>query len=305
MNIYNATQNAQSIHIHGPYNLPALVGIFVAQCSDVDLIIHTHGMISPLYRENVGLFKRFYEKLLLSNKFRWRALTNLEAKEIVNVFGDVRVDVISNCVNISEIDHLKTVYPIENIDFLTLSLMTGRKAIFFGRISSIKGVFELVTAWKKFESESDDWFLIFIGPFDSSILNIFLSAVRDNPSIKYFQPPEEKLKYAFLKMADVFILPSKAEGQSLALLEAMALSLPVIYTSVCQFNFKLKAQIGLNSTERLDGDSLSEFIYKSLITFSKTPKRDVEKLGAAGRLVCEKHYDVTKVGKMFLQTYNC
>ena len=95
--------------------------------------------------------------------------------------------------------------------------------IFVGHVRKEKGIDELLIAAKKFH---DIQFNI-LGPITDDYKNyIFDSNVNAIGSVTYYEVIDH------IKKNDIFIFPSYTEGFSLALLEAMAVGIPIIATDV-------------------------------------------------------------------------
>ena len=104
-------------------------------------------------------------------------------------------------------------------------------AVYTGRLHEAKGLADLVTAWRSIVARWPNarlW-LVGEGPFEQALRErieaenlvgrVVLAGVFDNVD-------------ELLTAADVFVRPSLEEGTSLAILEAMAIGLPVVATEI-------------------------------------------------------------------------
>jgi sugar transferase (PEP-CTERM/EpsH1 system associated) len=112
----------------------------------------------------------------------------------------------------------------------------------------------------------------------------FLGEVREVPSL--------------LARAALFVMPSLREGISLAILEAMARGLPVIAT-----------RVGGNPEVIADGETGllvpprdPQALARALAALGRDPER-ARRLGAAGRLRVERHFDVRRMVAKYEQLY--
>ncbi len=96
-----------------------------------------------------------------------------------------------------------------------------------GRISRQKGQEQLAAAWEA--QPIPNALLVFVGPGDSNVLaraarNEFGRSIISAGSVEDVRP--------YLASASVSVLPSRYEGQSVAMAEAMACGVPVVMTDV-------------------------------------------------------------------------
>jgi glycosyltransferase involved in cell wall biosynthesis len=96
---------------------------------------------------------------------------------------------------------------------------------YVGRVSKEKNVDVLLDAFKKLENQ-EDLFLLIVGDGTKEQIEKFKQI--KNCKITGFVDDVDK----YLKLMDVFVMPSLTETTSLATLEAMATGLPVIVTKV-------------------------------------------------------------------------
>jgi glycosyltransferase involved in cell wall biosynthesis len=120
-----------------------------------------------------------------------------------------------------------------------VSTQTGSKATYgqvinvvtAGRLSREKGVDVLLKAWAEVMEQNKDLRLLILGdgPLWRELVNLSKSLEITN-SVVFTGIIRDISEY--LVKADLFILPSRAEGMSNALLEAMGYGVPCIATSV-------------------------------------------------------------------------
>jgi len=105
--------------------------------------------------------------------------------------------------------------------------------LFIGNISFDKGVAELIQAFARLRSGDIPCKLLLVGSQPAS--GEFVSLIRSLKCADDIEMPgvlEGLQKRQAFEAAGCFVLPSKAEGLPMAMLEAMACGLPVIATSV-------------------------------------------------------------------------
>ena len=102
-----------------------------------------------------------------------------------------------------------------------------KQIVFIGRLSKEKGPDILLKAFKQLDTDAH---LLFIG--DGPLRSQLETEAEGYNHIHFlgYKPRHEALK--ILKASDIFVLPSRHEGLSTALLEAMALKVPIIATRI-------------------------------------------------------------------------
>jgi len=121
--------------------------------------------------------------------------------------------------------------PID-ISNLPESVVSDSKSIMFlGWVVKTKGIEELLSAWEQVYKKHDDWKLRIVGPCKGKYLEYLKSHyLVDGVFFEGEKCHEEAVK--LLNSSNIFILPSYTEGFPNAVLEAMALSKPIIATRV-------------------------------------------------------------------------
>lgn len=104
----------------------------------------------------------------------------------------------------------------------------GTITIYVGRLVPHKRVNHLVNVWKNIRPHYPDATLVVVGTGEEAEN---LRAIADQDVI-FTGLIDEDLKISYLQAADIFVLPSTAEGFSVAMLEAMSTGLTMILTDV-------------------------------------------------------------------------
>jgi glycosyltransferase involved in cell wall biosynthesis len=104
--------------------------------------------------------------------------------------------------------------------------------------------------------------------------------------------------YEHLQQADIFILPSRAEGHSNALLEAMACGLPVIVSDI-PANLDV-IENNRNGLTFRTGDPAS--LVKAVISLLEHPELR-EQLGGIARQTIESQYSLSFIAERYISLY--
>jgi glycosyltransferase involved in cell wall biosynthesis len=177
---------------------------------------------------------------------------------------------------------------------------TDKIILFFGRLHEIKGIEHLLTAFKKIAQNSDNSYLIFVGA-DSGYLekiNQFKFENQLNNRILYFGLADNTIKVQVLIDADLFVLPSYSESFSIATIEAMAASVPIVVSDFTGLSKLIKEyQTGLIA--EITADSLAKNIEYLLKNTELA-----QKMGKNGREIVKNQLTIEKVAKPLMDEIN-
>ena len=183
-------------------------------------------------------------------------------------------------------------------------LPSGKKIVMaLGQFIDRKGRWEFVEAAKKLSSGRQDFHFVWVS-------NLKLTG-KDREKLDRYEVSdcfsllssndvaEEHVDlFEFLRIADVFVLPSHVEGLPISILEAMALGLPVISTRINAIPEAVTDGENGVLVEPKDAASLAAAINKLL---DKPELR--EQYGAAGQSVVTDRFSEEAVGKLALREY--
>jgi glycosyltransferase involved in cell wall biosynthesis len=159
----------------------------------------------------------------------------IERELIVSGYSRRRIHYIPNGVAIPEArDAASRSQARADLSEADASLAIGEVAplvVYTGRLHAMKGLDYLVRAWPRVLARLPDarlW-LVGDGPFRAELNDLI--GHLGLWGFVYLAGPFDDVE-EFLRAADLFVLPSLEEGMSLALLEAMAMGLPVVATAI-------------------------------------------------------------------------
>jgi glycosyltransferase involved in cell wall biosynthesis len=189
----------------------------LAGCS---LVFHLHG----------GGFARFYEKGC-GRPGRALARFFLKRSSVVIVLSQRWREWLEGIVDHPRIVCLAN--PLPEAPFTASSRRSaGNTVLFLGRLDRSKGIYDLLDVVSELRSPIPDIRLVCAGDGDLEAVREHATrlGIEDSLTLTGWIGPEEKAQW--LKRADVFVLPSYAEGMPVSVMEAMAAGLPVLASAV-------------------------------------------------------------------------
>jgi len=237
----------------------------------------------PFYPFFLKIFKNIDAFIVLSKKIE---------EELINCnFSKDKIYFIPNGVDIEKFKMpedkkaLKEKYGFANKKIIT----------FVGRLSDEKGLEFLMEAFKNLNIQGKYLLILGEGHLKEKLINY-----TQNPGIS------EKVSFLgfcedvsdYLKISDLFVLPSISEGMSNALLEAMASGLPVVATKVSGNVDLIEDSINGFLVDPANSQQLTIAMERIL-----KDERLVQKMGEANRKKIEKYYSMEKVVSSYIAIY--
>lgn len=280
------------IHIHGlSYHTFAavLAGRWIKRKTLTKLV--NSGMASDIKKMQKGQHLAFSHYLLpiALGSDRYIALTKTIASELVN--AGVPQERIVRLANGVETDRI-----IAKSDY---SLHFPARLIFAGRLHYQKGLDVLLKALKKV-NEHDPALPICLqvlgdGPLREDMWRL-AEQLGIAHEVEFVGQTEQVIEH--FRQADIFILPSRAEGISNALLEAMACGLPVAVSDIPgNLDVVEHEQNGLIFHVE-EPDSLAQVLVPLL-----EGQKLRESLGKAARKTVEKEFSLSVVADRYISVY--
>lgn len=223
-------ENIDIVHIHSTSFKNVFKNIQIqeaAKALGVKSIIHIHG----------GYFDRFYDGL--SNFLKKKLEHGLNRSDgliclsegwrefFTSTFKEAKVFVLENAIDLKPF--------LEIGEFREYDIKDEFRMIYLGRISKMKGSFDLVEVAKKLRAGSIKAKFILAGRSERGETAKLRWMIHDERLSDLFDLTGEVTGFRrdeLLRTADCFILPSYAEGMPITVLESFAVGLPTIATNV-------------------------------------------------------------------------
>ena len=164
----------------------------------------------------------------------------------------------------------------------------GTHFVFVGRVVAVKGLRVLLEAVAQARKAVPDMHLTLVGDGDDrTMLEAEAKAAGLQDTVTFTGYKAQSEVAAILETADVFVLPSFAEGLPVALMEALASETPVIATRVA--GVAELVEEGLHGYLVSPGDS--DGLAAKMIEMAQDPDARA-RMGAAGRAKVAREFDV-------------
>jgi glycosyltransferase involved in cell wall biosynthesis len=294
-------KSAQIVHMHGLWQRQTRLGARAARSLRVPYLISAHGMADPWALQQKRWKKRVYRHFIEDRNLQLaaclHALAPPEVKALRQLAPRTPIALVPNGVDLR---------PFEDIQNLraqrTAASAAGERfqLLFFGRLHRKKGLDLLAEAMRVLCSEYRGLNLVLAGP-DDGMGNEFMNRMRElglSQRVQCLGHVSGERAREVWASADAFVLPSYSEGFSMAVLEALAASLPVVISTPCNFPQIATSNAGITIDPTADSliDGLRELLERS-------PRERME-LGLRGRSLVETGYTWERMGAALVEVYH-
>lgn len=168
-----------------------------------------------------------YMTLKMQNRFFF-SLTK-KADIFIAISKQIQIDLIKEGIEQKKIRYIPNGVELSKEIWNNIN---SKKVLFVGNLNQQphKGIDILIKAWSIVIKKFPDYELLIIGGGNDSKINKLINELNLKNTVK-FLGKKENINYYYLNSL-IFILPSRSEGLSNALLEAMAVGMPCIVTNI-------------------------------------------------------------------------
>ncbi len=241
--------------------------------------------------------KAFYLQLIerknLSEANALHALTSAEVADYNRITTGKQIETIPNAVDLPQKSD-------PNLFFSTYEKLVGKTIVLFlSRLHPKKGLDLLSEAWSRVAPEFSNAHLVIAGPDFADMqrnLESGFEARGVSGAVTFTGMLSGGMKWSALAAAQLFVLPSRSEGLSMAALEAMGMGKPVLLTRQCHVDQLIEQDCGWEIEP--DANELES----ALRDFLRSPQRARVK-GANGRRLVEARHSWEVIGARMRALY--
>jgi len=288
------------VHIHELWNYPHFAAARACIKADIPYVLSPHGELEPWALAHKGLKKRLYmsaiQRRYLNKAARIQALTEAEAALVKLTATEATTSVIPNGLDIDTIDAPPTQQVPQSIQHF---LNNYQVITFMGRLHEGKGIEPLLEGFIEACKKSPSAALLFVGPDEDNYASSIESRARDaglSDRVMVAGSINGTERFEILRQSSAFALMSYSEGFSMAILEALTCSTPIIISPACHFPEAIDAGAGVLAEP--EAKPVSKAISKLL-----GDQELCNSMGAAGRRLIEERYTIQRVARLMAKTY--
>jgi len=294
------------LHLHGVWEAILRAAAKVARKAGKPYAVAPHGMLDPWSLQQKAMKKRIaltlgYRRMLDEAAFL-HTLNQDEQSLIAPLNLKSRCEVIPNGVFLEEIDPLPQAGSFRSA---RPELGDSPYVLFLSRLHYKKGLDRLAAGFTELAKRCDKIHLVVAGP-DGGEQSMLEQRVRDaglDGRVHLTGPLWGKDKLAAMVDSACFCLPSRQEGFSVAITEAMACGRPVVITDACHFPEVAEVQAGCVVTLNDDDSAGSANTLAEALHSVLTDSDQAASMGAAGRELIETRFTWPKIAELSINCY--
>jgi glycosyltransferase involved in cell wall biosynthesis len=290
---------ADIVHTHLPFNYPTYAAAHAAFRYYKPLFYHQRGVFDPARLSFRSAKKRLYldlvEKPILRRATTLIALTEAERQSYALLGVETPCSIIPNGVDAAVYSRRYDAREMARLGIREQDLVV----LFMGRIHPIKGADILLDAFADLRDRVPSAILVLAGPDEFGLEQRFKQkAASAGLSGRVLFPGmvEGTLKLGLLGRADLFCLPSAAEGFSMAVLEALASHTAVLLSPGCNFSDVVAAGAGRICDRTVEA-------IRGALEVMLADRNELRSMGDNGRTLVESRFTWSSVVDQLLDVY--
>jgi glycosyltransferase involved in cell wall biosynthesis len=285
------------VHTHMPFVYPTYAASRAALRHGKPLFYHQRGVFDPERLRFRGLKKRLYirafELPVMKRAASLIALTGAEEDSYRALGVDTPCRVIPNGIDASKFRQRPAGEPEPGIP------PSATVILFMSRVHPVKGADRLLEAFFRVQADFPDAVLVVAGPDEWGMEAKYREAVSAaglHGRVLFPGMVSGERKLDLLARADLFCLPSDAEGFSMAVLEALASATPVLLSPGCHFPEVERAGAGVVAP--------AEPVAIAAALAGLLPDRErLADMGRAGLALVSRDYNWDRIAGRLLDAY--
>lgn len=295
-----AIRSSDLAHIHEPWHFAQAGAAITCAILEVPYVFSPHGAFEPWCMNQHRVAKKLawhmYQKQILLRSSGIHVMSDSEGATIRGSGIHTPIRVIANGVETERTN--EAVFQIGDDD-RALTESCKPYILFLGRLDHKKGLITLAKAFTLVAAVRPDMTLLVAGPDRNGVWLNVERVLREHSletRAKYLGFVTDAYKSNLFANAEVFVLPSKAEGVSTAVIEALSHGLPVVISEACNLPEVADWHAGLVVPP--DAPTIASAILEIL---SSSENR--KSMGASARRLAEEKFSLRTTARQMIEFY--
>ncbi len=266
--IYKEIKDSEIIHIHGVWNGVVSISLLISRLLKKKVILTPHGSLDSYNIKNKYILKKIYfyliekSNLKFVNGFHFLNPNEYKNSRWINILKKKKILIQSNGIDQKFISRVKFKKKQNSSKKINI--------VYLGRLNKIKNINLQINLINYLKEKNKAYYLNIYGPNDGELNKIKkkINNLKLNKRIFLRKPVYGIKKYSILKNADIVILTSKYECNSVLAIEVMSVGGLLLCTKNCNLSHPAKYGAVKVSNHKLQN------LVKSLdyLTISKNSK---------------------------------
>jgi len=288
------------VHFHSVHIGPFIAMGKLLRRQGILYVVTPHGGFAPGRLARVGpqvrAYIRFLERPYLEGAQFIHAVSHNDEEGLISLGVRAKSVVVPNGIDPTAVpDHV----PPELLHNRFPLLKNKRVFLFLGRLDPVtKGLDLLLEAFAV--ARNPDTALVLVGPdWHGNLARLKKQVWRLslNEQVVFVGPVYGQEKWSCLAGADVFVHPSRSEGFSFSVLEALAIGKPVLVSQAADPGDIRDSGAGITVEPQVDQ------IVEALRTFANFSSTDLNRMGQRARTLVEQRYYWQGIASRLLEAY--
>jgi len=186
------------------------------------LLLHCHGGNMARYYHSRSALGRWYLRFVLRMGDRVLVVSGAMQEGLQRFLPGADVHVLPNAVNVPALSEVSP----------PSTAREPVRVLYLGHFLRLKGIYDLVEAIPRIKAGASDTKFLLCGLHEVKQVRDLCQRTGVMPWVEHLGPVPFEERWAVLRRADIFVLPSYEEGLPVTVLEAMAVGLPIVTTPV-------------------------------------------------------------------------
>ena len=226
--------NVDIVHIQSIFSAPAPMALFFLSKTNKPALLSPRGSLCKWCMQIHPLFKKIWLDLLITPYHRrvvWHATSPQEKEDILTLYPDADVEIITDGVNTSEFESYNRLSPRQYMKkFANVDSDPKHIIVSMGRIHEVKGFDILIESFRLLLEKEPESVLLIAGEDDGDLSRLQKLVNKCNLDEKVFFTGalSDSDKVDFLANASLFALASHTENFGIVFAESLAAGTPIV-----------------------------------------------------------------------------